>query len=263
MPIRLPAKLARRYFILPADQPTHYLRASPRDEHGYVPEPWLKSRAELWNWLQAFDADPAPPGPPGVITFQQFCQHNSRPTSPFNVLAYRSRLGGYDLVLRHLWDARHIEEIQAALDQIKPFHWDDWSDWQISESHWTRWSHAEACYLFGHHLWTFTKADKVASAEELRLVFLEALDKDRTRFERLRHKFSGAAGARTSQRREPIPEPVRIHVWRRDGGQCVKCGSQERLEYDHIIPASKGGSSTERNIQLLCEACNRTKSDTI
>lgn len=56
-----------------------------------------------------------------------------------------------------------------------------------------------------------------------------------------------------------VPPQVKIAVWRRDSGKCVKCGSQERLEYDHIIPISKGGSNTERNIQLLCEKCNRSK----
>ena len=60
-----------------------------------------------------------------------------------------------------------------------------------------------------------------------------------------------------------IPSSVKIAVWRRDGGKCVECGSKEKLEYDHIIPVSKGGSSTERNIQLLCEKCNRKKSASI
>ncbi|MBD2188565.1 HNH endonuclease [Pseudanabaena sp. FACHB-723] len=59
--------------------------------------------------------------------------------------------------------------------------------------------------------------------------------------------------------RPAIPEAVRIEVWRRDSGQCVKCSSRENLEYDHIIPVSKGGSNTTRNIELLCEACNRSK----
>jgi 5-methylcytosine-specific restriction endonuclease McrA len=59
--------------------------------------------------------------------------------------------------------------------------------------------------------------------------------------------------------REPIAESVRLFVWQRDKGQCVKCGSQERLEFDHIIPVVRGGSNTERNIQLLCELCNRSK----
>jgi 5-methylcytosine-specific restriction endonuclease McrA len=63
--------------------------------------------------------------------------------------------------------------------------------------------------------------------------------------------------------REPIPEDVRLFVWQRDKGRCVKCGSRERLEFDHIIPVTAGGSSTERNIQLLCESCNRSKGSTI
>jgi 5-methylcytosine-specific restriction endonuclease McrA len=54
-----------------------------------------------------------------------------------------------------------------------------------------------------------------------------------------------------------------MFVWRRDQGRCVKCGSQEGLEFDHIIPVSRGGSNTARNLQLLCENCNRSKSDTI
>lgn len=63
--------------------------------------------------------------------------------------------------------------------------------------------------------------------------------------------------------REPIPESVRLFVWQRDKGQCVKCGSRERLEFDHIIPIIAGGSSTERNVQLLCESCNRSKGATV
>jgi 5-methylcytosine-specific restriction endonuclease McrA len=63
--------------------------------------------------------------------------------------------------------------------------------------------------------------------------------------------------------REPIPDSVRLFVWQRDKGQCVKCGSQQRLEFDHIIPIASGGSNTERNVQLLCEACNRSKGATI
>ncbi len=56
-----------------------------------------------------------------------------------------------------------------------------------------------------------------------------------------------------------IPDDVKDAVWRRDEGRCVKCKSNERLEFDHIIPVSKGGSNTKRNVQLLCEKCNREK----
>ena len=50
---------------------------------------------------------------------------------------------------------------------------------------------------------------------------------------------------------------------RRDRGRCVDCDSRERLEFDHIIPVSKGGSNTARNIELRCEACNRRKSASV
>jgi len=62
-----------------------------------------------------------------------------------------------------------------------------------------------------------------------------------------------------SARRDKIPRPVRLFVWQRDGGRCVECGGKENLEFDHIIPLAEGGSSTERNVQLLCEQCNRKK----
>ena len=64
-------------------------------------------------------------------------------------------------------------------------------------------------------------------------------------------------------KREHIPKSVKMYVWQRDEGRCVNCGSNEKLEYDHIIPFSKGGSNTERNLQLLCERCNRAKSSSI
>lgn len=60
-------------------------------------------------------------------------------------------------------------------------------------------------------------------------------------------------------RREAIPGEVRMFVWQRDQGQCVTCASRERLEFDHIVPVADGGSGTERNVQLLCEPCNRLK----
>jgi hypothetical protein len=63
--------------------------------------------------------------------------------------------------------------------------------------------------------------------------------------------------------RERIPDKIRREVWRRDEGKCVKCGSREKLEFDHIVPVSEGGSNTARNIELLCEKCNRIKSNKI
>ena len=60
-----------------------------------------------------------------------------------------------------------------------------------------------------------------------------------------------------------VSKQVREIVWDRDQGRCTECGSNEKLEFDHIIPYSKGGSNSEKNIQLLCQECNRKKSDNI
>lgn len=61
-----------------------------------------------------------------------------------------------------------------------------------------------------------------------------------------------------------IPTVVKVEVWARDKGMCAVCGSKENLHFDHIIPFSLGGSSTNaQNIQLLCQAHNLAKSDRI
>ena len=67
----------------------------------------------------------------------------------------------------------------------------------------------------------------------------------------------------TDARSRRIPQDVKDKVWNRDGGKCVECGTNQNLEFDHIIPFSKGGANTYRNLQLLCESCNRSKSDSI
>ena len=103
--------------------------------------------------------------------------------------------------------------------------------------------------------------------EELLLRIKEKVYKEDKRFEQLKKQVelyeSYDINESEKRKREPIPEEVRNEVWRRDQGRCVICGSQENLEFDHIIPFSKGGSSTARNIQLLCQNCNRHKSDKI
>jgi len=64
-------------------------------------------------------------------------------------------------------------------------------------------------------------------------------------------------------KREPIPSHVKDAVWKRDKQCCVSCGSSEKLEFDHNIPFSRGGSNTVNNIQILCQKCNRRKSNKI
>jgi len=98
---------------------------------------------------------------------------------------------------------------------------------------------------------------------QIRLLILEDFDKERRHFEKLKTKFDEVPNDDSTHDRPRIPEKVRIEVWRRDGGKCARCGSREKLEYDHIVPISKGGSNTARNIELLCEKHNRSKSNNV
>ncbi|MEU3011334.1 TerD family protein [Nocardia asteroides] len=56
-----------------------------------------------------------------------------------------------------------------------------------------------------------------------------------------------------------IPQDVKAQVWQRDGGRCVECGDGHYLEFDHVIPLSRGGATSAANLQILCRACNRAK----
>lgn len=43
---------------------------------------------------------------------------------------------------------------------------------------------------------------------------------------------------------------------------CPHCGRKFRksdMDADHIFPKSRGGSNSPRNLQMLCEHCNRSK----
>lgn len=63
-----------------------------------------------------------------------------------------------------------------------------------------------------------------------------------------------------AERRRVIPTSVKLSVWQRDGGKCVKCGANDELHFDHVIPFSLGGTSlTMENVQLLCARHNLQK----
>lgn len=123
--------------------------------------------------------------------------------------------------------------------------------------------------IYYYDNWYYTRAYEEISAENA-VILIEATikqeqEKIRREKEKLRREIANSKDYLEGQSQEPrkrksIPDDVKNFVWNRDGGRCVKCGSNEKLEFDHIIPFSKGGSDTARNLQLLCEKCNRQKS---
>ena len=64
-----------------------------------------------------------------------------------------------------------------------------------------------------------------------------------------------------------ISDKLRYQVLKRDNFKCCACGASPakdpsvELHIDHIIPWSKGGESTLKNLQTLCSKCNIGKSD--
>lgn len=53
-------------------------------------------------------------------------------------------------------------------------------------------------------------------------------------------------------------------IYTQQAGKCACCGkyfSYEEMEGDHILPWSKGGKTELQNLQMLCQDCNRRKSD--
>jgi hypothetical protein len=61
----------------------------------------------------------------------------------------------------------------------------------------------------------------------------------------------------------PLSNTIRARIFERDGKECAYCKSEESLHIDHIIPISKGGNSTDDNLQVLCRTCNVMKSNNI
>jgi len=60
-----------------------------------------------------------------------------------------------------------------------------------------------------------------------------------------------------------ISQDVKTAVYQRDNGKCRECEATDYLEYDHIIPWSKGGANTVDNIQILCRRCNLKKGNSV
>src|SRR5581483_7914149 len=93
-------------------------------------------------------------------------------------------------------------------------------------------------------------------------LLLHVLKAQRKLLERKRHgspkRLPAAASAPSSRH---IPAAVRREVFEREGGSCAyvgeegrRCGSKMQIEYQHIVPYARGGSSTVENITLFCKA---------
>jgi len=55
--------------------------------------------------------------------------------------------------------------------------------------------------------------------------------------------------------------PNRNRIYKRDGHECVYCGSKRNLTLDHVIPKSRGGTNDWINLVTSCMKCNLKKAN--
>jgi len=53
-----------------------------------------------------------------------------------------------------------------------------------------------------------------------------------------------------------VGKTLREAVFERDGHVCVRCGSDDHIQADHILPQSIGGPHVIENLRTLCRPCN-------
>jgi 5-methylcytosine-specific restriction endonuclease McrA len=57
------------------------------------------------------------------------------------------------------------------------------------------------------------------------------------------------------------PAFTRFNVFLRDRFTCQYCSTREELTFDHVVPRSKGGTTTWENVVAACSCCNLRKGD--
>jgi 5-methylcytosine-specific restriction endonuclease McrA len=66
-------------------------------------------------------------------------------------------------------------------------------------------------------------------------------------------------------KRKAVPARIRYEILKKQNHQCQSCGATikdgVKLEVDHIIPVSRGGTNDPNNLQVLCKTCNIGKSN--
>src|SRR5580692_5925422 len=107
-------------------------------------------------------------------------------------------------------------------------------------------------------LWSWQDTIKAVFLERVNI--LEEYDRV-VHSARLEMKLPSVVSLKTYIKPSRHPAFTRFNVFLRDRFVCQYCGAREELTFDHVVPRSKGGTTTWENVVAACSCCNLRKGD--
>lgn len=81
----------------------------------------------------------------------------------------------------------------------------------------------------------------------------------KARAEYNKHKIKSKVPWGRSEPRPPGWHKKRNTALKEGDHRCVRCGAEDKLQVDHIVPRAAGGSDEQDNLQVLCKKCHWEK----
>lgn len=107
------------------------------------------------------------------------------------------------------------------------------------------------------------KEDRAAARKATLKRYYERHKDERKEQNKEWYSKKAGTGYNTGKRRKRVSADFKPVEWewclRIYGGRCLRCGSTENIERDHVIPVDEGGTRSGDNLQPLCRACNASK----
>ena len=103
--------------------------------------------------------------------------------------------------------------------------------------------------------------DEQFSVREVAILIIDNIKQRKKRVERAAARIN-QGNSRLTRRRQPIPDDVKVNVWQRDRGRCVKCGSQEALDSITSSPCPKEGAALHATFSCFVKNATAKKQGT-